>query len=138
MTRHWRQTGFTLIEVLVALAILAIAMAALTYAAGGNTANASHLRDRTIGMWVAENRLAELRISKDWVDIGAQTGEMEMAGHNWHWRTVTEKIANEETQEFMRAVTVEVRVNPKQKTPSATLHGFVGNPRFSSTGTLTN
>ena len=124
--------GFTLIEVLVALAIFAIAMMAMIETGGGITANASHMRDRSIAMWVAENRLTDLQLSRDWVRGGKQDGEMEMAGHQWHWRTSVEKVADEETQSFLRAVTIEVRRDREQKTALATLYGFVGNPRIGS------
>ena len=130
MNGQWRYRGFTLIEILVAMAILAIAMSALIQTSGQTTANATYLQARTIGMWVAENRLTELQISREWIRVGSSSGEMEMAGVKWFWRTIVEKIADRETQEFMRGVTVEVRSNPDQKTPSAVLKGFVGDPRF--------
>jgi general secretion pathway protein I len=125
-----RYQGFTLIEILVAMAILAVAMAALIQTSGQTAASATYLQARTIGMWVAENRLTELQISPDWIRVGSKNGETKMAGKNWYWRTIVEKIADVETQEFMRGVTVEVRSNPDQENPSATLKGFVGDPRF--------
>ncbi len=130
MNGHRRYKGFTLIEILVAMAILAIAMGALIQTSGQTAANATYLQARTIGMWVAENRLTELQISPDWIRVGSGNGEIKMAGQSWYWRTIVEKIADVETQEFMRGVTVEVRSNPDQDNPSATLKGFAGNPRF--------
>ncbi len=112
------------------MAILVIAMAALIQTSGQTTANANHLQERTIGMWVAENRLTELQVSSDWIRVGSKNGEMEMAGQRWYWRTIVEKMADKETQEFMRGVTIEARSNLEQENPSATLKGFVGNPRF--------
>ena len=123
--------GFTLIEVVVAMAILAVAFASLITNAGNTASNASYLRDRAIGLWVAENHLIDLQTSPDWVRIGTQKGEMDMAGHSWHWRAIVEKVANEEAQQYLRAVTIEVRNQPDQESPSAVLHGFVGNPRIS-------
>ena len=53
--------GFTLIEILVAVAILAIALAATTRAAGIATDGALETRQRLLATWAAENRVAELR-----------------------------------------------------------------------------
>src|SRR5260221_12578172 len=53
--------GFTLIEILVAIAILGVALAATTRAASVATDGALETRHRLLGTWAAENRLAELR-----------------------------------------------------------------------------
>ncbi|MEM7294905.1 MAG: type II secretion system minor pseudopilin GspI [Pseudomonadota bacterium] len=122
--------GFTLIEILVAMAILAIGMVALTQTSGNNANNAAYLRDKTFGMWVAENRLTDLQLSREWQRLGKQDGEMELAGQTWHWRTIVEKVADEETQQFLRAVTIEVRRDSEQTSSVAVLKGFIGNPRI--------
>ena len=62
---HTRDTGFTLLETLVALAILAVALTAAFRAMGVSAQSAGELRERLIGDWVAENRLAELRADSD-------------------------------------------------------------------------
>ncbi len=56
-----RPVGFTLIEILVAVAILAVALAATTRAASIATDGAMETRERLLATWAAENRLAELR-----------------------------------------------------------------------------
>ena len=56
-----RDAGFTLIEILVAVAILAVALAATTRAAGIATDGARETRERLLATWAAENRIAELR-----------------------------------------------------------------------------
>ena len=55
-----RQPGFTLIEVLVAVAVLAIAMGAIMSAMTRYTANAVHLQERSMALFVAHNRLTEI------------------------------------------------------------------------------
>ncbi|MNC92357.1 putative type II secretion system protein I precursor [compost metagenome] len=64
-SRCGRQAGFTLIEVLVALAIVSIALLAALRAAGQGTTHAGDLRARLLAGWVAENRLAEHRARGD-------------------------------------------------------------------------
>jgi general secretion pathway protein I len=56
-----RQLGFTLIEILVAIAILAVALAATTRAAGVATDGALETRQRLLATWAASNRVAEIR-----------------------------------------------------------------------------
>ena len=70
MTRSARQRGFTLLEVLVALAVVAIALGAGIKAAGSNIDNAAYLRDRTLAHWVAMNKLAEMETMKKFPSPG--------------------------------------------------------------------
>ncbi|MFC4277846.1 type II secretion system minor pseudopilin GspI [Achromobacter aloeverae] len=66
------QGGFTLIEVLVALAIIAVALAAALRATGVLAQNNHALRDKTLALVAAENRMAELRLSQVLPDPGKQ------------------------------------------------------------------
>ena len=71
MKHRARQTlGFTLIEVLVALAIVAITLAAGLKAAGALTSNAERLMQTSAAQWCAENQLTELRLSKQFPGAG--------------------------------------------------------------------
>ena len=79
--------GFTLLEVLVALAIIAIAMGALIKTSGGQTANASYLKEKTLAHWVGMNQLVEQRITRGWPDIGNHQGSTEMARKEWYWKS---------------------------------------------------
>lgn len=62
--------GFTLIEVLVALTIVAVALMASLRAAGSMTLGSQDLRARMLAQWSAENRLAQIRVQGEWPDIG--------------------------------------------------------------------
>ncbi|MGE8632440.1 MAG: type II secretion system minor pseudopilin GspI [Achromobacter piechaudii] len=67
------QRGFTLIEVLVALAIIAVAMAAALRATGVMTANNRALQDKTLALLAAQNALTQLRLEQSLPRAGTQT-----------------------------------------------------------------
>jgi general secretion pathway protein I len=75
-----RQTGFTLIEILVAVAILAIALAATTRAAGVATDGALETRQRLLATWAAENRISELRARRIFPPLATTRLDAEQAG----------------------------------------------------------
>ncbi|GAB4118942.1 MAG: hypothetical protein Fur0026_08630 [Sideroxydans sp.] len=83
---HIRQQGFTLLEVLVALAILAITMAAVSRTSSSSIHHAEALRTRIAADWVAQNRLALHQARGDWLPTGIQNGEEEQAGQIFPWR----------------------------------------------------
>jgi general secretion pathway protein I len=78
--------GFTLIEVLVAVAIVAVALLAALRAAGQGTSQIDELRARLLAGWVAENHLAEQRARGEWVSLGLRRGAVEQAGMPFAWR----------------------------------------------------
>lgn len=96
--------GFTLIEVLVALAILAIALAAASRASAMMANSSAELRQRLLASWVAQNRLAELQARRAWPDAGSHEGEVEQAGLKLTWYETVSATPN---QAFRR---VEIRV----------------------------
>ncbi len=114
--------GFTLIEVTVALLVLAIALSAIIKAVSDNISNASYLRDKTIAHWVAMNKITELHISDVLPATGSTTGEMEMAGREWFWET--EITATEDN--YVHKLSVEVKTERSDELPLAKLGGFVG------------
>ena len=84
--------GFTLLEVLVALAVLALSLSAAIQAAGDYTGNQAYLRDRTFAEWVARNELVRLQVTKSWPSIGQSKGDVEFpesgaegGGREWRW-----------------------------------------------------
>lgn len=77
--------GFTLMEILVALAIVGISLAALIGTSGNATREAADLRDRTYAGWVAQNVLTEIRISPETLNAGTRRGEEMLGGELWTW-----------------------------------------------------
>jgi len=84
-----RAGGFTLVEILVALAVLAIALTATARSLGAAIDTTTALRDRTLARWVAEDRLAQLELTKEWPDLDTKEGDADMGGQAFHWRQET-------------------------------------------------
>ena len=83
--RHRAARGFTLLEVLIALAIVAVSVGALLGTITSSASNVIYLRDKTLADWVALNRLTEIRISQQKPGKGRRTGNTEMGGMRWQW-----------------------------------------------------
>jgi general secretion pathway protein I len=83
--RNGRRRGFTLIEVLVALAIVTVGMAAVLGTLTSSADTVSYLRDKTFANWVALNQIALVRISGQLPAPGKSDGDTDFAGRKWHW-----------------------------------------------------
>lgn len=111
-------TGFSLLEVLVALAVLALAMTALvrTLAIQGSNLNAA--RHRIEAQWVAANVIAKTRISGTAIAEGSSDGDATMGRTRWHWRMA---VAPTATPGVLR---LDVRVGARGER-EILLQGFV-------------
>lgn len=123
-----RQAGFTLLEVLVALAVLATTMTALVLAGTNRTDSVAYTRDRTIATWIAGNRLTELRLQRSWPDTGTRGGEVEAAGRTWAWQAEISDTPDDN----VRKVEVTVRLD-RSSERLGRLVGYVGDPGMRST-----
>ena len=125
-----RNCGFTLIEILVALAIIAIALAALIKASGNHTYSASYLKQKTLAHYVAMNEFALLQIEKKWPDIGEEKKSTEMADHEWHWTRKVEKMVDPTTgkpsNQFIQ-VSFTVYLDEDRKQNLTRLTGYISN-----------
>jgi general secretion pathway protein I len=77
--------GFTLIEVLVALAIVTVGMAAVLATLTSSADTIVYLRDKTFANWVALNQIAQVRLSGQVPPTGKSDGDSDFAGRKWHW-----------------------------------------------------
>lgn len=78
--------GFTLIEVLVALAIVTVGMAAVLGTLTSSADTLSYLRDKTLANWLALDQIAQVRVSGQLPAPGKTDGDTEFAGRKWHWQ----------------------------------------------------
>ncbi len=104
-----RARGFTLIEVLVALIIVALAAAASMEAVSGAADTVAVLRERSFAQWIALNRITEQRVAATPASDGASEGVVEFAGRRWEWRQNIEPLA----LAGLRRIDVSVRLAPE-------------------------
>lgn len=119
-----RARGFTLIEVLMALAVLAIALAAILRTVGQSIDLTVDLRDRALAGWVAQNRLIAHQLQKDWPAAETTDGQTEMGGRVWRWR---EQVSTT-PEPALRRIEIEIRADRGEQR-LARLVGFLENPK---------
>jgi general secretion pathway protein I len=81
----WR-AGFTLLEVLIALAVIASALTAIVASANVHLDVQSRLQEQRLANWVMANALAELRMREPWPAVGRREGNEQMGGQRFSWQ----------------------------------------------------
>lgn len=117
-----RSRGFTLLEVLVGVVVLALALVALTRTAAIQTDSFAQLRERTLAGWVAQNVLTETRLAHPFPDTGRSDGSRRLGSRDWHW-----ELDVQSTQvPTIRRLDVRVTTAKDRSTVLAQLTGFSG------------
>ena len=117
-------SGFTLIEILVALAILALALSAAMATVHGTVMFGATLEDRVLAGWIAENHISEFRLGIDTPDVGESGDTVEFAGRDWRW---TARVSETPAEGLMR-IDVDVAYADDPDRVLITLSGFMGSP----------
>ncbi|PKF51402.1 type II secretion system minor pseudopilin GspI [Enterovibrio nigricans] len=112
--------GFTLIEVLVAMAVFAISALAVMNVSSQQVNNLSALEEKTFAAMVADNQLALLMLENK-VPTSAKSGKSEMAGREWYW--TIKPIAT--AQSTLRAVDILVWQDERKQSALATVRTYV-------------
>lgn len=119
-----RAGGFTLLEVLIALAIIAIGVMAAMRSIGVAASGIEEMQARQIAAWVADNRLAQTRAFGLFPDLGASQGETTMGRWHVYWRQEVKTTPNP----LFRRVDVNVYAAPGDSHALARLSGFAVRP----------
>ena len=124
--------GFTLIEVMVALSIFALAAVASLQAASGHLSSITTLQDKMYAQYVASNRMAESRLEQRWPVRDNHSGTMAMGGQTWRWQQqVTETVTP-------NVVAIRVTVGRSEEEGEATrLMSYYRRPQEAATTELT-
>lgn len=117
-----RQRGFTLLEVLIALLVLALALLALSRTAAYQVNNFGALRERTIAGWLAADILTHTRLTTPFPPAGNSDGERRFGGRIWHWDLIVQTTP----VDTLRRLDVRVYAGSDRSAPLAELTGFSG------------
>jgi len=116
--------GFTLIEVLVALVVIAVALGALIEATGGQARQFGETRERLYASYVAQNALTDLELSRPYPDIGRSEGSTRLADRDWRWVIVVSSTVDDR----MRRADISVERADEPGFAYASLSGFLVSP----------
>ncbi|HMU87025.1 MAG TPA: type II secretion system minor pseudopilin GspI [Agitococcus sp.] len=123
-----KQRAFTLLEVLVALAVFSVAAISLMKVSESQLRLSQRMEEKTFAHWVALNMITEMQGSQDWPNIGEQTGKVSMAGREW--KMVVKTQATPVSR--VRRIEITVGLAPKDFTDDmenlTMLTGFIEQP----------
>ncbi|BCO20976.1 type II secretion system protein GspI [Alteromonas sp. KC3] len=119
-----RATGFTLIEVMVALSIFALAGTAILKAASEHLSSIGQIESVTFANWVASNRLNQLQLETTWPPKNNVKGNMEMADRTWYWKQTVTKTNDDD----LRSVTIFVGEDKTYNDSVTSVTTFVAKP----------
>lgn len=120
-TQHKLVNGFTLIEVMLAMAIFSVAGIAILGTADTNARNLGHLESKIVASWVASNQLVEATLDTTWPPKNNKKGKVELAGLEWFWQQKVIKT----TDKDLRAIVMEVRLEEKDESALTSLMTYV-------------
>ncbi|MDX1404043.1 MAG: type II secretion system minor pseudopilin GspI [Woeseiaceae bacterium] len=123
MTSKRSERGFTLVEVMVALAVAGLSLAAVAASIGQMVDAASVMQERTYASWIGQNQITEMRLANEVPEVSTTSGDLEYAGLEWSWRATV----SETGVENLFRVDVEVSFAGSDDI-LRTVTGFIGEP----------
>ncbi len=122
-TLYKNAAGFTLIEVMVAMAIAALGLAAVAASVSQMVDAGNAMRQRTYASWIAQNKIAELRLANIVPDVSETSGDVDYVGREWLWRATI----SETGVDNLYRVDVQVGLADGDEN-IRTVTGFIGEP----------
>ena len=125
MQRLFRQCGFTLLEVLVAMALITISLSSVIKVVSETTSVSIYLKEKTFAQWVASNKVVEYRMRRDWPAVGRSNGTATMGDVEWGWLVEVKDTPD------LTVRRLEVSVKPaaqKEENPTVFIVAFMGRP----------
>lgn len=117
------QKAFTLLEVLVAMSVLAIGMLTLIKVSNQTTIQTSYLKEKTLAQWVAINKINEVKLESNWPDKGSSNGTVTMANRDWYWKL---KVSDYKKHfQNIRMLEVDIRLEDKNDDALVSFVSFV-------------
>ena len=118
-----RNRAFTLIEVMVALAIIALSLTAVAAKMGRMIDTSNSMQERTYASWIAQNKITEMRLENVLPEATTTSGDVEYANRNWRWRAVVTETGIEN----LFRVDVEI-TSADSNSVIRKVTGFIGEP----------
>ncbi len=115
------ESGMTLIEVMVALAVFALAALSVVTVASEHLRSIAYLEQKNIAIWVANNHLSEVELMGELPGYGIKKGKVEYAGSTWYWEQNTVKTADPD----FRSINIRIFNSEKSQDALADLSSYM-------------
>jgi general secretion pathway protein I len=125
--------GFTLLEVVVALAVVSLGIIAAFNLIVQISAGALHMKEKTFASWIASNEITRLRLSGEFPDVSQFDGDVEFAGSDYRWRATVSETGVDD----LRRIDIDVAYADDPDTVIGRSVGFIAppvQPRLGGTG----
>ncbi len=121
-----KQTGFTLLEVMIAITIFAMLATTISQVASVTVDNQIHLEKKMIASWIAENKLVEMR-SLPWADIKKGSEDIKMSEREWVVKVTVKDKKDFPIKLEVREVNVSVALKSEPDSPLQSFIAYMAN-----------